>query len=364
MNSLKPTMREVLEGLRPGDSKLLEASAEVLGSHARGEGEQHVPWFVRALTAVSAWIAATLLLTFIFGIKLVSSAGGSIALGIVIIAGAALVQRFQGKRLFLEQLAFALSLAGQVLFISGIGRETSDEGGALATIFVSIVLIFLYPDRNHRFLSTLIAVAGAVYFVYEVRISYGLQVLAACLAAGGAHLWFQESTFLSGDTEEVMRPVAYGLVAAFLFLLIPSIMPPEFNQPGIARNWVPTTIAATAVLLLLEYRLLSFHNNQGGRKLTFLMFGGTLALAAASLNAPGILSALLVLVTGFHRGNRILTGLAVVFLAVFVSAYYYNMDMTLLTKSWALLATGAILLLLRPLLVKAIGSANVEVAND
>jgi uncharacterized membrane protein len=362
MKSSKASLREVLEQLKPGDKNFLEAAAKNLESHAVREGEEHTPWFVRALTAVSAWIAAILLLTFIFGVKMVTSGTGSIILGTGIIAAAVFLQRMQEKKLFLEQLAFALSLAGQVLVISGIGRETSDEGGALATIFVSIGLIFLYPDRSHRFLSVLIAVAGAVYFIYEVRISYGLQVLATGLAAAASHLWFKESDFLSGSKDELMRPVAYGLIAGFLFLLIPSIIP--HSHLGISRNWIPTTVVVTCLLLLLEYRLLAFHDSRGSGKLNFFLFGGTLALAAASLKAPGIAAALLVLVIGFHRGNRILTGLAVAFLAVFLSAYYYNMDITLLTKSWALLASGAILLLLRPLLVNAIDRAGVEVGHE
>lgn len=364
MNNLNGTLREALKQLRPGDKTLLEAAGTALESHAAREEEQSVPWFVRALTAVSAWIAAVLLLIFIFGVNLVSSAVGSMLLGTAAIAAAVLIQRMQEKKLFLEQLAFALSLAGQFLLISGIGRETSDEGAALAAIFMSIALIALYPDKNHRFLSTLIAVGATVSFVYEVRISYGLQVLAAGLAAGGAHLWFRESEFLSGEKEELMRPVAYGLIAGFLFLLTPSILPGDFySHTGIARSWIPITIVLTCLLLLLEYRLITFHNSMDG-KLNIFLFAGTLALGAASFKAPGIVAALLVLVIGFHRGNRTLTGLAITFLAVFLSAYYYNMEITLLTKSWALLASGAILLLLRPLFVNAIDRAGVEVGHE
>jgi uncharacterized membrane protein len=129
----------------------------------------------------------------------------------------------------------------------------------------------------------------------------------------------------------------------------------EFHRHfGITPNWAPATLALTGLLLMLEYRLLAVDGRLRQKKLSFFALGGTLALAAVSLNAPGIIGALFVLATGFHRGNRIITGLAVAFMAVFLSAYYYNMEITLLSKSYVLLASGAILLLLRPLLIKAI----------
>jgi uncharacterized membrane protein len=365
MNSPSITLREMLGRVRPEDKSLPEASAAALVQRQAGEGQQHVPWFVRTLTAFSAWIAAIMLLVFIFGVKIVSSAGGSILLGVVIIAAAVFIHRKQEKKLFLEQLALALSLAGQVLVIGGLGEEMRHGGGALAAIVVSVCLIFLYPDRTHRFLSTLVAIGGAVSLIYEMHIAYGHQVLCAGIAAAAVHLWFHEAQLLSGEKENLMRPVAYGIIAGFLFMLIPSMVPQELHSGlGMGRTWIPMTVMLICLLLMIEYRLFSFHGMTGINKPVITVFAGTVALAAACLNAPGIIGALLVLVIGFHRGNRLIKGLAIAFLAVFLTAYYYNMQITLLTKSYALLASGGMLLLLRPLLVNALASTDSEVTNE
>ena len=54
------------------------------------------------------------------------------------------------------------------------------------------------------------------------------------------------------------------------------------------------------------------------------------------------------LVVGFHRANRLIMGISIAFLVVFLSAFYYNLDITLINKSYILLGTGAILIAAPP----------------
>ncbi len=75
--------------------------------------------------------------------------------------------------------------------------------------------------------------------------------------------------------------------------------------------------------------------------------GGTVLCNLPLLMTPGITAAILVLVLGFQRGQRVLMGLALVFLAVFLIAFYYHLDVTLLVKSGILAASGIVLLGMR-----------------
>ena len=60
-----------------------------------------------------------------------------------------------------------------------------------------------------------------------------------------------------------------------------------------------------------------------------------------------ILAAVIALLLGYWRANTLLMGLATVFLLFFLGAYYYNLDITLLNKSYILMGTGAVLLVVR-----------------
>jgi uncharacterized membrane protein len=56
---------------------------------------------------------------------------------------------------------------------------------------------------------------------------------------------------------------------------------------------------------------------------------------------------MLVLLLGYWRGSRVLMGMAVTFLCLFVAQFYYALDITLLAKSYMMMATGLVLLGLR-----------------
>ena len=67
-------------------------------------------------------------------------------------------------------------------------------------------------------------------------------------------------------------------------------------------------------------------------------------LVVISAIIPGMGAGALVLVLGFYAGSLALMTLAGLLLLGFGSLYYYDLGLTLMTKSWLLLASGALLL--------------------
>jgi uncharacterized membrane protein len=55
----------------------------------------------------------------------------------------------------------------------------------------------------------------------------------------------------------------------------------------------------------------------------------------------------MIVVLGYANGNRVLAGLGIAGLLLYVSAYYYLLELTLLHKSAVLAATGLVLLTAR-----------------
>ena len=114
------------------------------------------------------------------------------------------------------------------------------------------------------------------------------------------------------------------------------------------------------VLLYLAYRLLYELERP------LLSPVGLWALVAVALllipayQTPGILAAVIVLLLGFWRNNVLLMGLATLFLLFFLSAYYYNLEITLLNKSYILMGTGVVLLALRFAFQQVVGRPTIE----
>jgi uncharacterized membrane protein len=84
------------------------------------------------------------------------------------------------------------------------------------------------------------------------------------------------------------------------------------------------------------------------------LIAGAAVIGAASIKAPGIAGGLTIAVLGFANGNRMLVGLGVAALLLYVSSYYYLLDATLLLKSGVLVATGVALLAARWLVLNVV----------
>ena len=80
-------------------------------------------------------------------------------------------------------------------------------------------------------------------------------------------------------------------------------------------------------------------------------YGVTVVVILAALPAPGLILALLVMALGLVHGNPMYAGAGVVFLVVFIGAYFYGIDATMLTKSVTLIGTGGAILLARRALI-------------
>ena len=313
---------------------------------AQSEEAEEEPWYVSALVGAGAWLAAGLFLIALFGTGLVDFEGSLVGVGAVLVA-AATVLRHAAASLFLRQLAFAVSLAGQLALVGGVGSLTDDVAWAcLAAVGLEALLVFIYPDAGHRAVSTVLGIFAATGLVFAWDVSNAVHALVALAAGGAVVLWMDEARFITRKHGAIYRPLSYGLIAGLLGVLLLTLGPGE----AASLHWWISTLALTAALLYAAYRVLAAHGVPLGSGVAIML--GTSVVGALTLPAPGIMAALLVLVLGFSRGRRFLVGLACAFLVLFLSFFYYNLGWTLLAKSAVLVGSGAMLLLLHGLLAR------------
>jgi uncharacterized membrane protein len=343
------TMQSVLDQLVDEGQLSDTARATIIPTLAAPDDAAGTPWYVRALVGISAWIAAVLLIAFLIGgTQLVRSGESMIIVGLILCAVAIAIRRGVPSSIFAAQLALALSIAGQSLFCFGM----ADLSNTVLVIVLSlsaleIVLIALYPDTLHRFLSTVVIVGALVALLFDWNAPGAVHPLVGILAACALVLWERESDLAVARAAVLTRPIAYGLVVALFGVLcfgITELIP-------IPRWWV-SGLLLLPLLLVLEYRIVSRLEQHVNAKIVPWLVGATLLASLPALWTPGVLAAAIVLVLGFQRGNRLLLGLGAAFLAVFLIAFYYHLDVTLLVKSLLLLATGLLLLGLRALMLR------------
>ena len=153
-----------------------------------------------------------------------------------------------------------------------------------------------------------------------------------------------------------LRAIGYGLVLAQIPLkgsvLFQSGGLGWQLQPVWVESWLQPWMAellTVAVVVYVVWQLLQRYRHGSGERITRWVLATALLIALLSLEAPGLASALVILLLGFAMSNRVLLGLGIAALLFFVSSYYYLLDITLLAKAGHLLLIGLVLLVLRVL---------------
>lgn len=342
--AFKPSLRDVLPAATQEQAR---ATLVSLQDAAAG-----TPWFVRVLTGFGAWVASVFLIAFLSLGVAVGEEVGAIILGLLI-TGGAIVVRSMGNNVFLTQLALSSGLAGQGLFIGGVGVLTkSAEAAAIATIVLQAALLFLYPDATQRFLSSLFGSLALMVLLRLLGVGVLVDVALVGLTVLAHRLFLEQGKLQSGSWGELVTPAAFGLVTTLMYsLLMRSWLHDLYRElfrkgtaelpPGVL------TLGLTVVTLYSAWRVLEETDSNPGGTAGVTAFVALGLLAVLTLQTPGVIAATGVLLLGFHRRSVVLLGMAVLFVLVFGVGYYYDLQLSLLAKSLALLGSGLVLLGLR-----------------
>lgn len=336
----------------------LRDAALVEGDVPPAEAPQ-APWFVRAMLGVAGWIGALFLLGFIGALlsELYESAFASLTLGVAVSAAAVFLFRWSRNNDFLDQFAFAVSLAGQALIATGLAKgmdslswSADNEMALTATLIAGVqaLLFSLTADFLHRVWTAFTtALAIIIALASWNLLAYAPPLLLAAL------LWIWLREIEPPGQIAWLRPAGYGvtlaaLIAVLLLCLLENEWFKDTRAPWlqVLDSWLPPTLSGAALLWmvvrLLRREGVSIHSAPGR-----IALAGAAVLAVATLWAPGLALMIAILVVGHANGNRLLTGLGILGLLCYLSYYYHSLEITLLQKSALLVSVGVLLLLAR-----------------
>ena len=322
----------------------------VVEGEAPEPAEPSSPWFVRAMLGIAGWIGALFLLGFVaVALSFVmNSAAAAMLVGAACCAGAyALFRTFHGQD-FVEQFALALSLAGQGLLIVGLGQLLDGSGPSflLAVAAMQAVLACLVSNFLHRLLASAGAAVAFALAIGELQL-HGLA--APLLCAGLAWIWLEPRRWAA--SAQLWRPLGYGLLLALLLVESFRLLGMEAMFGGNDKiSWMARhgpllgRVLTTAVLVWVAAKLTMREGFPPGSRTFTTAVGASVLIGLLCLGAPGLASALLILLLGFAAGARLLVALGVLSLLGLIAHFYYSLHATLLEKSGLLAITGLFLL--------------------
>jgi hypothetical protein len=308
------------------------------------------PWYVRTMLGIAGWVAAAFALLFVgaaFGF-IVRSPVASIVTGAIMIAAAYGLFRGAGTNDFAAQVGIAASFAGQALIAYGILSGSRDAARWFMVAAIEATLVLALPNVVHRVWS---AYAAGTAATIGLAAAGGHFLSAGLLCCAVAVVWLNE--FAAARRGSLVRSLGYGLTLALIQAqasLVGRRGLMDVFDTRVRPEWLPSWVGEAlpgVVLIAVVYRLLARANGDLPQSSRFVPLVAAVVVAAVSVQAPGIATGLTIVVVGYANGNRTLTGLGIIALLVYVSAYYYMLDLTLLAKSAALAVTGAVLLMLR-----------------
>jgi hypothetical protein len=309
------------------------------------------PWYVRVMLGIAGWIGALFLLLFIgaASFALLDNAGSAFVLGVLCCAGAFILFRTLSGNDFAEQFGLAVGLAGQAMIVMGLGQALRPEDTPFyfATAGALAVVALVIPNFLHRALTTGGAALALALGVNQLAL-HGLAAPILCL--GIAFIWLEPQRWAGGGG--ILRPVGYGLVLALLMVETVRLFGLQdwFGTGNRESGWMDfygPLVGRGVTALILLWVAVTLALREGGARGTRIAAGAAgaaLVLGLLSLLAPGLSSALLILLLGFAAGNRPLVALGILGLLGFVSHFYYSLEATLLEKSGLLAVTGLCLL--------------------
>ncbi|MEX2496439.1 MAG: DUF4401 domain-containing protein [Woeseia sp.] len=357
MSGRQVSLEEVVAGLSSEArlSQAAEARAGALLEHLQSVQ----PWYVRAMVGFGAWLASLFVIGSVAGIGI--AVGGVTLLGIGLVV-AAVALRKQSDNDFLVQSALAGSLAGQAMLAWGIADLTGGNEELLCAMIIAIsaVLFFVFPDRIHRVLSVLFAASALTALIYLLEMNALVPVLGPAFAGALVMVQEKRSRLIAGGFGELVRPLENGLMlSAFGCLMLSTVyVLPELGLDFVVypRPWISTVLLG-ALFLYVGSRTWPPLLEHAGKAAAPGVYALMVLVIAVAWAVPGLLLALIVVMLGAATGNRSFVGAGIAFLTLFITAYFYAIETTMLTKSITLIATGATILLARSVLLHLLSPA-------
>jgi len=314
------------------------------------------PWYFSVLNFIGAFFAMLFFLGFLGLAHILDSQTAMLIIGAILLVYAALRSR---ARLFEfeRQLVTVAALSGAILIFTGIPNRFRFFRGPDNThlyITVTYLTVCWMAIRNHvwRLASCVAILLCLAFLIAQSRNYIVASFFLGLVTLGTIALWKFEVLLRVQFGKRVQRSLAIGFT---VFLLV---------------NYLVTIGRMTSFLMFGRTSLYVFFPYGWESAITFLLGSGLLAYeyflprkkkvplaqqiavgiavafaAIAGYWIPGVVLGLTLAVLGWKNSNRALIGLAIVFMAVYISYYYYFLGISLLTKSIYLMATGVVCLM-------------------
>ena len=306
------------------------------------------------LMAIGACIAG-----YLFVLVLYKETSPSVIVALMLVAGAVWLQKQASdihwiKYNVLTQSSLAMMVAGKLWFLGNFGRTLDYYlarygydplwSDTLALLIITALTYPVYRVPVDRFLFPFMVLYATWYSILQDTGEYSALLFHSLFLfqfVAAAVLLMHEK--MKPD----YTPLAYALVFSLcMYVLFLNWVVATWDDTEVISSWFATIILTGGLIALFGY----VTGGMAKLKTAPLWLAVTGALLLGLISAPGLLLAIVLIVLGYTRHERLLLATGAVLIPVFLFLYYYHLDPSLLQKSGLLVSSGTLLLAARPYL--------------
>ena len=333
--------------------------------------EDDSPWFIQMFFGFSGFLASLFFIGFLTlllqNTGVLDSAIANFSIGMLLNLGGFVLfkSRITRRSMFLNSLAFTLSVAGQAYVMYAlVSGDIEHPFGIWLFLFIQSVLTFIMANFMYRLLSSLVALGCTVYLLNYYHLPEVSLVLLALIAIVSNLQRYRLLQLTSIKWRaaffDTIRAVAYAsalmLLCVSVYFIVAeygnSFVTSDGYNAAFSYNYYLAQGLLTVASLYAAYLILRRYEVKLLSSASIVIFCAIIVLGVMSIYVSGLLATSLIIIIAVANSQRILLGLGIVALVSYIFWYYYQLDTSLLAKSASMLVIGITLLLIRWLLIK------------
>ena len=332
-------IKEILDQIQSTEGEKFQYEEEALFETLKKQADNQSSLSIKLLSILGGLLASGTFVAFLGIAGLFNSEVVLFLFGISSIGVAIWLDNAYDK-LSTDTLSVSIFFIGFLLMLAGLAQMKVDAN-IISIIFILASVGALFFTQNYilSFLSILVICGSFLAFIPINEAYQSLHIYTIIMALILSYVMLNEARLITINKKlaALYDPARIALIISFLFALI-GLGKRHLIPLSIDYNWVTTL----GLFLITAYVIWNIFDLLGIQQLRIkiIVYLLSIAIAITTAYAPAIMGAILVMLLCFWVNHK--TGLAfgVIALTYFVGQYYYDLNLTLLTKSIILFVSG------------------------
>ena len=338
-NELK--LKEILAQLALTESASFQYDEDAMQAEQQHRSNNQSSLSIKILSIIGGFLATLTFLGFLAITGIYDSKISMIVLGILFIGGAILIN-LKTDHLLLDTISISNFAAGLALLVFGLSEVGLGEVVlSLMVMVISVLTMYFTKSYMLAFLS-FAAISSAFITILMTFDNYNLVHIYLALYTFLLCYWcLNESKIISMHPKlnALYNPIRIGLIIALfsglIFIGARGIIGIQFNF-----IWLTSIVNALA-LLYVVWEICTILEVQSPKTKIYVYTLSALTILI-TFYSPAISGSILVMLLCFLVNYKTAFAIAIIGLLYFISQYYYDLNLSLLTKSLILFFSGIV----------------------